>query len=361
MCAKQALNLWRYRYWCVSRFALLLAAALICSVSVAIGQDTKTDDKPPPIPPPEEVPADQLTTPDGVKLAATYFPSNQGKDAVPVILLHMHRGSQPGTLGSGKDFGGLATRLQALGHAVLVPDLRGHGGSKERRGSAVLLDAAKMSAKEYTNMVLMDMPTLKTFLVEENNAGRLNIEKLVVVGAEMGASVALYWAYFDWSIPPVGYRKQGQDVKALVLISPERSTPGLPIAKMAKAAPLVTRVYDSQLKKAFRNPNSVDFNTPVALDFRREVSALIFVGKRNPKALKDAERVLDIFKKAKRSRLDADAQKDLFYDEYATRLQGTRLLNKRFPIEKYIELFIDLRAAKRPFRWAKRENPYSKI
>ncbi len=357
MCAKQALNLWRYRYWCVSRFALLLAAALICSVSVAIGQDTKTDDKPPPIPPPEEVPADQLTTPDGVKLAATYFPSNQGKDAVPVILLHMHRGSQPGTLGSGKDFGGLATRLQALGHAVLVPDLRGHGGSKERRGSAVLLDAAKMSAKEYTNMVLMDMPTLKAFLIGENNAGKLNIEKLVVVGAEMGASVALNWAYYDWSIAPVGNKKQGQDVKALVLISPEKSTPGLAINKLASAKPLITRVFDPPLKRAFKDPDSMNFNMPVPLDFRREVSALIFVGQRDPRAVANAKRLLDLLKKAKRSKL-ADTQKDLFYGEFDTKLQGTKLLGLKLPLEKHLELFIDLRAAKRPLPWAERKRPY---
>ena len=62
----------------------------------------------------------------------------------------------------------------------------------------------------------------------------MNIDKLCVVGSEMGASVALGFAAFD----AVGYgsgavyygpRKLGRFVKALVLISPKWSVPGLPL------------------------------------------------------------------------------------------------------------------------------------
>ena len=40
-------------------------------------------------------------------------------------------------------------------------------------------------------MVREDMRAVKDFLWERNNAGQLNIDKLCIVGADMGASVAL--------------------------------------------------------------------------------------------------------------------------------------------------------------------------
>jgi hypothetical protein len=55
----------------------------------------------------------------------------------------------------------------------------------------------------------------------------LNINKLCIVGAGMGANVAANWALRDWSMPPLAIGKQGQDVKALVLISPKWSYTGL--------------------------------------------------------------------------------------------------------------------------------------
>ena len=71
------------------------------------------------------------------------------------------------------------------------------------------------------------MKAVKDFLWERNNAGELNIDKLCVVGAEMGASVALNFALAD-ALDQDSNRvlrpdyKLGRFVKALVLISPER-------------------------------------------------------------------------------------------------------------------------------------------
>src|SRR5207244_307420 len=54
------------------------------------------------VPKPREV---TLRTGDGVEIAAVYYESDRGKEAIPVILLHEYGGS-------GADFKGLAEHLQ---------------------------------------------------------------------------------------------------------------------------------------------------------------------------------------------------------------------------------------------------------
>jgi len=57
----------------------------------------------------------------------------------------------------------------------------------------------------------------------------LNLNALVVIGVRDGCVLAATWAKRDWSFPNVGSRKQGHDVKALVMISPERMLKGVPV------------------------------------------------------------------------------------------------------------------------------------
>jgi len=338
-------------------FSALVCVLLVCGLPVAAAQDGR-DESPDDTPPPEDL---TLKTADGVQLAATFYPGTKAKETVPIILLHMFKRS-------GNDYSELAPLLQSLGHAVLVPDLRGHGDSTQRRKinrttgkvSTDLLEAASMGKNEFTAMVTLDMPALKQFLIEKNNAGELNIEKLCVVGAEMGASVAANWAYFDWSRPPEGNKKMGQDVKSLVLISPEWSTPGLPLRTALVRPPLRTIVYDPQLKRAFKDPDGINFRLPVLLDFRKEVSVFIAVGKGNSRALRDATRLKSMLK-PHHPQPASKAQQDLFFGTLDTSLQGTRMLGVRgLDLEKYIGEFINRRAVKRSFPWAKRTDPYDR-
>jgi pimeloyl-ACP methyl ester carboxylesterase len=271
------------------------------------------------IPPPEPVGGRDLVTRDGVQLKATFYPSNKGKEVVPVILLHSWKGD-------GREYAGLAPLLQKLGCAVLVPDLRGHGESTGGPGLSRPLDAAKFGKTDFGRMVTYDMETLKAFLMKKNNEGQLNIEKLCVVGGEMGASVALDWARHDWSWPPLVGKKQGQDVRALVLISPELNFQGLDV-RPALSHPAV----------------------------RSQLSVLIIVGNGDSRAVSDARRIEGMLSRYHPEPSDP-AQRDLFFGRLDTKLQGTKMLGVQgINTEGGIMAFIDCRLIKQDASWMLRD------
>ena len=91
-------------------------------------------------------------------------------------------------------------------------------------------------------MAAFDMEAVRGFLVGKNDAGELNLNKLCLVGSGMGANVAANWALQDWTAPPLAIGKQGQDVKALVLISPRWSYSGLSFQGPMQFRPLKENV-----------------------------------------------------------------------------------------------------------------------
>jgi pimeloyl-ACP methyl ester carboxylesterase len=191
-----------------------------------------------------------LATKDGVQLRLTYFPAAQRKvsearQATPVVLLHDHKETRA-------VFNSLALKLQEFGSqpknptfACVTVDLRGHGDSTRQLypdGSQVDLGAARISKQQLQAMAAFDMETVRSFLVGKNDAGELNLNKLCLVGAGMGANVAVNWALQDWTAPPLAIKKQGQDVKALVLVSPRWSYSGLSFQGPMRFRPLKENV-----------------------------------------------------------------------------------------------------------------------
>jgi len=290
----------------------------------------------------EKIPSEQeveLTTRDGVKIVATYWPpakleDKDGKPTVPdkdrvaVILLHAWKGSRA-------DFLSLGLSLQKLGHAVIAPDLRGHGESNQLvdGGDKKKLEAASLRPADFTAMCDHggEVEQVKNFLMKRNNAGELNIEKLCVVGVEMGASVAINWAALDWSWQQLSTMKQGQDVKALVLVSPEWTFKGLPISR------------------AMQNPA-----------VQSELSVLIIAGKNNAKSMEQAKR---LHKQLERFHPlppedERTAKQDLFLDTPKNSLQGTKLLNEKTAnLNDHIAQFIKLRLENQRYPWTDRKNP----
>jgi pimeloyl-ACP methyl ester carboxylesterase len=199
-----------------------------------------------------------------VQLRLTYFPSTQrkgtdeAKQVTPVLMLHDQKETRA-------VFNSLAQRLSAMGggkdkgpaFAVLMADLRGHGESTKQAlptGASLTIDTSKLNKQVLAGMATFDMEALRSFLIEKNDAGELNLNKLSIIGAGMGASVAANWALQDWAAPPLAIGKQGQDVKALVLISPRWSFNGLSFQAPMKFRPLKQNVawmlmYGSQDRK----------------------------------------------------------------------------------------------------------------
>jgi len=216
-------------------------------------------------PPPEPI---SLTASDGVQLKGTYFPGAartpaQAKQTTPVVLLHDFKSSRAA-------FNQLISQLQASSEAgadhpyfaVIAIDLRAHGESVKQilpTGVPADLDAAKLSKEGLEAMAALDMEAVRSFLVQKNDAGELNINKLCLVGSGMGASVAANWALADWTAPPLAVGKQGQDVKAVALISPMWSYRGLSMQEPMKFGPLKKNVawlliaggQDSKVKADF--------------------------------------------------------------------------------------------------------------
>ncbi|WP_068263762.1 alpha/beta hydrolase [Rubripirellula obstinata] len=166
-----------------------------------------------------------LKTKDGIEVRSFYFPSDKGKEAIPVLIVHEWRGQASPYLQ-------LVLALREAGCAVLVPDYRGHGGSMvyvDRRGREQKFDVARMGKRDVGNIIAMDLEKAKGFLKEENDAGNLNLNALVIIGIREGCILGTTWAARDWSFPSIGAMKQGQDVKGIVMVSPDKQIKGVPI------------------------------------------------------------------------------------------------------------------------------------
>lgn len=301
----------------------VFALSPLVSVQSACAQDE--------LPEPKEEKVESNIGASKLVMHCTYYPSplvaeGGGKDVIPVLLLH-------GRGGTRADYDYLAVELQKQGHAAFVPDLRGHGDSSELivNGTRVKLNPDKLKRGDF-NLMVQDLEAVKSWLLERNNAEELNVEMLVVVGADMSSVTAMNFALRDWSVPELLNYKNCKDVKALVLLSPERTYQG------------------TSMNVALKHPV-----------VGHKLSVMIAEGKKNSAAMAESKKILNLLERQHQESGSDKAKEDkevVFYAEDNS-LQGTKLVSPATRVAPIIATFIQfrVRALQDSFPWSKRVKP----
>lgn len=157
-----------------------------------------------------------LSTSDGFRLEG-YLVSPEARAAgevrAGVVLLHMLNRTA-------KDWEPLARRLAGAGLWCVAVDLRGHGKST-RRGDAIVRLRDFTSPEQFRAMVL-DAEAARNALV----ARGIPREKIAVVGASIGANVALGFAAERAEVPAVVLLAPGLDFRGVGTEEPARRFAG---------------------------------------------------------------------------------------------------------------------------------------
>lgn len=177
--------------------------------------------------------ADQVLQSEGDQfpIHITYFPaltdsSGDGQTATPVVvLLHgeketrqfWNKGSAP------RGTNPFPVELQKRGYAVISVDLRKHGESVLENNQAPIRN------DDYTKMVLGDLVAVKKFIQEEHQKQKLNMRKMAIIASGVSAPVAAAFTELDWKqrpyddhAIPAKRTPRGQDIQALIFLSPEK-------------------------------------------------------------------------------------------------------------------------------------------
>ena len=172
-----------------------------------------------------------VTTPDGWTLPVQVTLPGGANEDTPVILL-VHGADE-----SRKNWESLANFLAGRGYAAVAPDLRHHG---EARNPGVRT-SDRLNANDYRAMVGLDLEAVKALLLDLHGRKQINVRKLGVVASEEGAPLAVQFAFNDWRKQPLpdapvfaDRTPTGQDVRAIVLMSPEDAVAGVNASAAAR-------------------------------------------------------------------------------------------------------------------------------
>ena len=300
------------RLFSMSNVFSALALVMVCGTTVVWAQGAK----------PATSQDQSLTTKDGAEIKITYFKSQAGQDAPVVVMLH----------GKGSNrlvWKGYAEALQKVDFAVVTVDLRGHGESVSPGDSGKKTDSTP-KARDYALMIAGDMEAVKKFLYEEHQKKELNMNKLAIVAADMSTPVAIAYTELDWEkvpyddAPTLALRTpRGQDVQALILLSPEVSAPGLVVTKSLNV---------------LRN-----LGRPV----------LVCVGSKNGSDLSAAKKTYDQLspKEPKEESL-----RYVYLEQYDTKFRGTDLIGKGFKVEQHMYNFLVKHLKEHKSEWRDRQS-----
>ena len=297
-----------------SLLGLALCSALTAS-SVARGQA-----------PPKKATNEDLSliAKDGQEIKITYYKSTVGQEAPVVVMLH-------GKGGNRLIWKSHAEAFQKFEFAVITVDLRGHGESTVGSGGGTgkKSDSSSPKAKDYAAMVAGDMEAVKKFLFEEHQKKQLNMNKLGIVAADMSTPVAIAYLELDWEKKPhedaptlALQTPRGQDVQALVLLSPEATAPGINVTKSLGIVRGLGR------------------------------SVMLVVGTKNKTDLAAANKMHDLLTPKK----DKEKEDHIEIHRYDTPLEGTNLLGKGFGLEKQMLDFLNKHVKDHKSMWRDRRS-----
>ncbi|MEZ6067795.1 MAG: hypothetical protein R3B90_19260 [Planctomycetaceae bacterium] len=268
---------------------------------------------------------ESVTGPGGWTIKFSYYPAleklpsgvTQKLEEAPVIILIHGRESDrllwdktsapPGP--AGKPF---AEFLQSEGYAVVAVDMRKFGDSKQEGQSEI-------GPNDYEAMVF-DLVAVKLFIQEQHQSQQLNMRKLGIVALDDMAPVAATFAAEDWDTPPhddhaiLSERTpRGQDVRALVLVSPVMSS-----GRLQTTAP-IRRLANPQLAALVGSPQL----TP----------AILFVaGSKDTEGMKAARSLSRATSRYERSQLE-----QLDTNERSQNLFGSPRIRGELPILVFLK------------------------
>lgn len=140
-----------------------------------------------------------ITTSDGVVLAATLYAAPAGSPGL--VLVH--------GLGSSRHaWDNFAQKARRAGFGVVSFDIRGHGQSVKQGGGEI---THRTFTTEDWLGALADIDAARAFLVKQG----ADPENTVVIGASMGANLALHYAVKHRDVPAVVMISPGLDYKGV--------------------------------------------------------------------------------------------------------------------------------------------------
>lgn len=275
-----------------------------------------------------------LTTKDNVEIRITYYTGTGGKDTPVVIMLPGKGGSRLIYNHAPQGAVPLAKALQDRGFAVVTVDPRGHGESTGGPGGGDGKKPARdLNARDYQAVVAYDLDAVKRFIFEEHQKQKLNMAKLAVVAADVMTPVAVEFTLEDWAKTPyddapllMDRTPRGQDVKCLVLLSPDTSTPGMSMSAGGSKLRLL----------------------PVAV--------MLAVGSKDTSNLSTANKLFDQLVPKK------PETETVFLQKYDGKYRGTDLLFKRMnpPVEAHLVGFLDKFLKELDIDWRDRSSRLSR-
>lgn len=214
-----------------------------------------------------------LTTGDGAKLAARFYPSSQpgGKSPAVIVIDDLGDDARPAVCDD------LARQLAGDGCAVLCFEFRGHGKSRkvepefwdDPNNKALVKGAKGDSPPEevkfadfkpgYLPTLVNDVAAARAHLERRNDARECNTAQMFVIGYGRGAAVGQLWLASEWARfrvsglqAKLASRPEGRDVAGCVWVGPRaaldgRTVPMLDLMKRteAKRSTFVGLIHDA--------------------------------------------------------------------------------------------------------------------